>query len=117
MYVKGVFLGAAALLCACGGNQASLDEDMPLQMATCTLSDGQFLTVQQYTGDTLSAYTLRDGKKMLRVTSPISLDRITQDGYEICYPASLGQRASVPLGGTYTQQMLDILNDWAVSTA
>ncbi len=40
---------------------------------TYTLSDGQFLTVQQYTGDTLS--------------------------------------------GTYTQQVLDCLNDWAVPTA
>lgn len=44
----------AALLCACGGNQASLDEDTSLQMVTYTLSDGQSLTVQQYTGDTLS---------------------------------------------------------------
>ncbi len=73
MRTRFLCLGAAALLCACGGNQASLDEDTSLQMVTCTLSDGQSLTVQQYAGNTLS--------------------------------------------GTYTQQVPDCLNDWAVPTA
>ncbi len=40
-----------------------------------------------------------------------------QDGYEIRYPASLSQGEPVSLSGTYTQQVLDCLNDWAVPTA